>query len=291
MGPKLAPTNPDQVMVIRDICENIVTLSVPFSRFGFVRVGGRGTIGTTKRLPSHFISANPATVKLQSGSLAVFSPVALTPSVQDKLTKLGNKVHYLIAPDIEHHIFLSPWAQAYPQARIIAPHGLPEKREKNPETKGLDFTYVFTPENKLNLSIDEEFDSEFSVEYVDAHINRELVFLHRPTRTMITADLLFNLPAFEQYSRSPEDPTQGCMTRMFNLMGTTTQGSRIWQKRFLWYLVIKNRKGCEESVARMKKWEFDRIVMSHGEVIESGAKRAFLDVFGWYLPKEERGRV
>lgn len=45
MSSKLIPSNPADVMVIRDVTPNIVTLSVPFKRFGTLRVGGRGTIG------------------------------------------------------------------------------------------------------------------------------------------------------------------------------------------------------------------------------------------------------
>ena len=45
MSSKLVPTNPSEVMVIRNITPNVVTLSVPFARFGVLEVGGRGTIG------------------------------------------------------------------------------------------------------------------------------------------------------------------------------------------------------------------------------------------------------
>lgn len=37
-------------MVIRNVTPNIATFSVPFSRFGSVKIGGRGTLGTS--LPS-----------------------------------------------------------------------------------------------------------------------------------------------------------------------------------------------------------------------------------------------
>lgn len=46
MSAELIPSNPDAVMVIRDVTPNIATFSVPFSRFGKIRVGGRGTVGT-----------------------------------------------------------------------------------------------------------------------------------------------------------------------------------------------------------------------------------------------------
>lgn len=42
---KLVPKDPEEVMVIRKVTPNITTLSVPFSRFGRIRIGGRATIG------------------------------------------------------------------------------------------------------------------------------------------------------------------------------------------------------------------------------------------------------
>lgn len=45
MSGKLIPSNPADVMVIRDVTPNVVTFSVPFKRFGMVPIGGRGTLG------------------------------------------------------------------------------------------------------------------------------------------------------------------------------------------------------------------------------------------------------
>jgi hypothetical protein len=47
MTSKLVPSNPSEVMVIRDVTPNITTLSVPFRRFGLLRIGGRATIGSS----------------------------------------------------------------------------------------------------------------------------------------------------------------------------------------------------------------------------------------------------
>lgn len=44
MSSKLIPSNPAGVAIIRNITPNVVTVSVPFARFGIIRVGGRGTI-------------------------------------------------------------------------------------------------------------------------------------------------------------------------------------------------------------------------------------------------------
>ncbi|EGE81645.1 hypothetical protein BDDG_04588 [Blastomyces dermatitidis ATCC 18188] len=266
MTSKLVPPRPEDVMVIRKIQPDIVTLNVPFYRFGYVRIGGRCTI-----------------VRLQSGSLAVFSPVSLTPDAREAVNSLGGNVKYIIAPDMEHHIFVTPWKGAYPNAQIIAPEGLKEKREENPETKGIGFDHIFTAANKRTLRISNEFHADFDVEYVNSHPSREIVLLHKPSKTLIEADLLFNLPATEQFSKSGESATQGILTKIFNAI-QTTKPPAMGQKRFIWYLLsAKDRKGFAQSAATIEGWDFDRIIPCHGDVIESGGKEIFRNLFEWNL--------
>ncbi len=46
MASKLVPSDPTKVMVIRDVVPNVITtFSVPFWRYGLIKVGGRGTVG------------------------------------------------------------------------------------------------------------------------------------------------------------------------------------------------------------------------------------------------------
>ncbi|RFU30362.1 hypothetical protein B7463_g5979, partial [Scytalidium lignicola] len=277
MTSKLIPANPEEVMVIRDVTPNITTLSLPFLRFGRFKIGGRATI-----------------VKLSNNSLAVFSPVALTPSVRSKLDSLspGSPVAYLIAPDVEHHVYLSAWATAFPQAKIIGPEGLPEKRATQSKTDktvlNLPFSTVFTKKNKFEVKIDADFDSDFMYEYVDAHPNRELVFFHKPTATLIEADLMFNLPATEQYSRTNVSPTSGFASKLFNAL-MNTKGDAIWQKRMAWYAFSKDdRTGFSESVRRIDGWGIKNIVPCHGDVVVGDGGEVFKKVFSWFL--EGRGR-
>lgn len=49
MSSKLIPWNPAEVMVIRNVTPNIATFSVPFARFGSIKIGGRGTLGESSR--------------------------------------------------------------------------------------------------------------------------------------------------------------------------------------------------------------------------------------------------
>ena len=263
--------------MIRRVIPSILTCSTPFLRFGRIKIGGRGTIVK--------LNAGPDS-KGSDAPLAVFSPVALTDSVKAQMQEqLGStNVKYLTALDQEHHIFLEAWHKEYPNAKVLAPETLPDLRDKQGYFKiPAQNWLLFKKAEKGKTTVDSTFDAEFEYEYVDAHGNKELVFNHKPTKTMIEADFLFNLPANEQMSRTSESATTGFLTRLFNAINTT-QGSAIWQKRFIWYAIsAADRTGFNESVGRIGKWDFERIVPCHGDVIESGGKGIFDKVFAWHL--------
>ena len=97
------------------------------------------------------------------------------------------------------------------------------------------------------------------------------------------ADLLWNLPATEQFSKSGESATSGILTRIFSSLNNT-QGTAIAQKRFIWYLAsASDRKSFNASIARMNRWDFDTIIPCHGDVIESNGKSIFEKVFAWHI--------
>lgn len=270
MSSKLIPSDPDHVMVIRNVTPNIATFSVPFSRFGKVKIGGRGTL-----------------VKLTSGGLAIFSPVALTKATQAKVMEMGGDVRYIVALDYEHHIFISEWKKEYPSAKIIGPEGLPEKRAKqtdDPKINDDEFAVVFKKENKREIKIDPDFDADFDYEYVDGHANLEIVFFYKPEQVLIQADLLFNLPPAEQYSKVPESelPADGAVGKLFACV-QNPRGDTKWLQRFNWYLLAKNRESFNDSMAQIAKWDFHTMIPCHGDVLEGDGKEVFMKVFDWHL--------
>jgi hypothetical protein len=196
-------------------------------------------------------------------------------------------VKYLIAPDIEHHIFISDWHSQYPKAHVIGPEGLPEKRAAdNSITYKVPFSTVFTAKDKHNITVSEEFDRDFDYEYVDSHVNKELVFLYKPEKALIEADYLFNLPATEQYSRTGESATKGLLTKIFVAVNST-QGKAIWQKRLLWY-ALASKPGYITSTKKIATWDFDMLIPCHGDVIEKGAKGVFNKLFEWHLAAQDK---
>ncbi|USW54473.1 Putative ribonuclease Z/Hydroxyacylglutathione hydrolase [Septoria linicola] len=261
---KLIPSDPEKVMVIRRVTPDILTCSTPFLRFGRIKVGGRGTI-----------------VRLATGNLAVFSPVALTDTVKRETQELGGNVGYIVALDQEHHIFLESWHKAYPEAKVLMPDTLPSYRDKQSYFKIPTANQVlFYPNKKPEIT--PEFDADFDYEYVHAHGNKELVFNHRKSGTLIEADLLFNLPATEQFSKSGVDATSGVFTKLFNFL-QNTRGDAMAQRRVLWYGLASPRPEFNGSIKRINAWSFDRIIPCHGDVIESGGKGIFEKIMAWHL--------
>jgi len=259
---KSAPPDMNDEVVIRDVTPLITTFSFPFTLGGKVKMGARGTL-----------------VQLSSGALAMFSPIPLTPKVLEKVRSLGT-VNYIIALNIEHHIFLTPWAAQFPSSNIIGMEGLPEKREKAEATKGIKFSHVFSKTNSMTIS--PEFDAEFEYEYFYAHRNKEVVFLHKKSGTLICADLVHNLPAKEQYSLSGEDASSGLLTRFARKI-LNTEGEMVWQRRALWYLIgAGDREGFAGSVKKIHNWAFDKVIPCHGDVIEVGGKAVFDQLTEWF---------
>jgi hypothetical protein len=118
---------------------------------------------------------------------------------------------------------------------------------------------------------------------VDAHPNRELVFFHCPSRTLVQADLLFNLPATEQYSRAGGGAETGWATRRaVGLMGTA--GEAMGQRRVLWYgFSARDRVRFDASVRRINSWGFENIIPCHGDVMLGDGKEVFEKVMKWHL--------
>jgi hypothetical protein len=55
-------------------------------------------------------------------------------------------------------------------------------------------------------------------------------------------------------------------------------------------LTVRNRRAARLSLERMLDWEFDRVVVGHGDVVESGGRQALAEAMEW-LRASRRGPV
>jgi hypothetical protein len=162
----------------------------------------------------------------------------------------------VIAPCKVHHLFVADHLAAYPTARFFAPPGLAEKRR----------------DLRLDGVLGDEAPAEWRGQ-IDQHLFRgapyinEVVFLHRASRTLVLTDLAFNVPA-----------GGGREARVFYfLVGAVGK----FGPHRLVRTLIRDRRAARESVERILSWDFDRVIVSHGEVLASGGRERFRDGFAF----------
>ncbi|TKA79488.1 hypothetical protein B0A49_03405 [Cryomyces minteri] len=154
-------------------------------------------------------------VRLSTGFLAVFSPPPLTAGVREVIETFGNgEVAYLICPNAEHYIFLHDWYSVFPKATVVTPQTLVTKfASGQASVPHVPITLAFpcqqhSPDMK-------QFEHEFEPAFFGANAN-EIVLLHKASRTLLTADMVFNPPATESYTKSDDSATKGLLTYLFN---------------------------------------------------------------------------
>ncbi|KAF7974986.1 hypothetical protein HWV62_10739 [Athelia sp. TMB] len=96
-------------------------------------------------------------------------------------------------------MFLAEYKAAYPEAKVIGVKDLvPKMKEQGLEFDG---AYGFDPEGTKY-----GFEDEIDACYFHGIVTKDVAWLHKPSKTLVEADLLVNLPAKEQYSKTKTSP-------------------------------------------------------------------------------------
>lgn len=179
-------------------------------------------------------------------SVWVCSPLALETGWADAVEALG-RVEYLVAPNLYHHMFLPAAAKRFPDAIVVGPAGLTKKNR----------------EVALGAELDDEpLDGwPASIEIISipgAPKLSERVFYHRPSRSLLVADLFFNITR-----------PKGFMARLL------LRFSGGWDKPVhsrLWRFLTKDKAAKRASIAALAELDIARIVPCHGNVIEDDVR-------------------
>lgn len=199
-------------------------------------------------------------VRLASGGLWIHSPGPMDEALAGEICELG-PVEYLVAPNLFHHLHLRAAVERFPEAEVHAPPGLEKKRP--------DVTFAGT------LGVAAPWGADLQPIPIEGMPRlREVVFVHRPSGSLLVADLLFNLgrrlgPAVTIYMR------------------LTGAYGRVAQSR-IFRLAVRDRPAAAASCLRMLCCPFDRLVPCHGEIVEHGAKRQVEEALSWLLRDLER---
>ena len=201
--------------------------------------------------PLRFLGAEVGTrmtvFRLKGGSLLIHSPVPLDPATQAELDQLG-PVRFVVAPNRFHHLFVAEYARNYPQAKIFGAPGLDLKR------RALRFDAI------LGQAAPAEWADEIEQTVFQAFpALNEVIFFHRSSRTIVFTDLLINIQNSEsRYTRF--------------LMWLDGGLGHVAVPRSFRLLLKMRRARARETVDQILSWEFDRLLLAHGEIVERGAK-------------------
>jgi hypothetical protein len=201
------------------------------------------------------IGTRMTVIRLADGGLFLHSPVRLDTELRADLDALG-PVRAIVAPSKAHHLFVGDYVAAYPEAVLFAAPGVGDKRRELVvgSVLGDDPPRAWTGEIEQHL-----------VRGVPA-LN-EVLFFHVPSRTLLVTDLVFNVPRSDVAG-----------ARMFYAM--VGAADRFAPHRIV-RLAFRDKTAARRSIDTVLDWDFDRVVVSHGRVLENGGREKFRAAFGW----------
>lgn len=200
-------------------------------------------------------------IRLADSTLFLHSPVKLDKDLRKALDALG-PVSAIVSPNKTHHLFVREYIDTYRQARVYSPPGLSQKR------KDLAFDAVLSDEAPP------EWRGQLEQHlFCGAPALNEVVFFHPASRTVIFTDLIFNLPA-ESCADAP---------LFFWLLGAP---GHFGPHRLVRMHAIRDRAAARRSIRTILRWDFDRVIVAHGDVLENGGQARIAAAFNFLSQRE-----
>ncbi|ATC65249.1 hypothetical protein CMV30_15525 [Nibricoccus aquaticus] len=193
-------------------------------------------------------------IRTQADEVVVFSPLSWSHARQAELEALG-KVSLMVVPSRWHDRYFDQYMDKLPGCRFAGSAGVRANHESW---------------NLVPLESCAETLREFEWYTLPGMPSvEETVFFHRPSRTLVLADVLFNLGLGETMT-----------TRLlFRLAGIGPSPGPSRLEKFL----IRDRRAFAEGWRRVLAWDVARIAVGHGQVIDREAKRVLREAYAYLL--------
>ncbi len=233
-------------MMLRAIAPDLWVAEQPLKYFG-LEVGTRMTV-----------------IRLNQDRLVIIAPIQLQDEMIEQLNQLGN-VSDIVAPNLYHYLFLNQCKQKYPDAAVWATSGL---REKCPDLliDKILSDHAIQSFNGLEAAEIAGFNTLDIKGY--APLN-EWVFFHAKSCTLIITDLAFHFD--RQSSRSAQ------------LISKVWGGYQQLRPSLLEKIATRDKEQVRQSLQPIFAWDFERVIMAHGSIIEQDGKRQFQLGYEWFL--------
>lgn len=232
--------------MLREIDRNIWVAEQPFRYFG-LSVGTRMTV-----------------IRLANQELAVISPIQVNDALLSQLDELGTMRH-IIAPNLYHYLFAADFKKAYPGALAWAVPGLEVKKPDLPIDRIIGNEASFL-QNEVEFVF---FDGLRTLGLTGFDSLNECVFFHGASRTLILTDTAFNF-----------DESFPVITQLATrVLGGYRQLSPLLLER----IATTEKEKVRKSVEKVLSWDFERVIMAHGSIVERRGKEQLKQGYEQFL--------
>ena len=200
-------------------------------------------------------------VRLANGSVWVDSPVSVPLAMLKRITELG-PVRYLVAATPRHFWRLEGWHTLFPEAELWSSRNTLFTLKKRP----LVVTGVLGDEPPEAWAND--FDQ---LVFKGNPLLDEVLFFHKQSGTVILDDLI---------QIHPEVEGKALRNTLFKLEGVVYPHGGVGLDI---RLSFTNRKLARRSLEKLLSWDFDKLIIAHGDCIEKDAKAFVLRAFRWLV--------
>jgi hypothetical protein len=201
--------------------------------------------------------------RLSDSSLMIHSPCEIDQDTKAEVEELGD-VSFIVAPGSYHYLHVKSAQDAFARAETFICPGIERK------CPDLDFDWI----------LGDKPDPRWEGDFIQTHVRGnkyiwEVAFFHIPSKTLILVDLLENIT----------DKTPGVN----------------WVLKFWWKAVFhmwnhpkpapeyqlgwRDKKAAKKSLKQILEWDFERIIIAHGDLIEKDAKEILISA--WKSPLEK----
>jgi hypothetical protein len=196
---------------------------------------------------------------LADGGVVIHSPVPFDDELRAETTAIG-EVRAIVAPSNCHHLFVPDAQRAFPGVPV---YGVPGLERKRPEL----------PWQPLTEAL---WQGEIDRVYIGNRVMNEVVLFHRASRTVVATDLVEHF----------RDETPGVDW----VVRTYVKACFMWNKPRPapeLRLFTTDRAAARRALEQILAWDFDRMVIAHGELFEQGAKAALREAWRFVLPASD----
>lgn len=245
------PTYPP-LNTLKLVADNVWIVDGPAIRFGMP--------GLKMPFPTRM------TVIRAGGELFIHSPTALTPSLKAEIERAGQP-RWIVGPNRIHYWWIPDWRAAFPGARVYL---APKIRE---QSRGrIDFEAA-----ALDHVSGYPWDEEIATLPIEGSYMTEVVFFHRPSRTLVLTDLIENF----------EPRKLGWFTRLLTRLGGAQDPDGA-MPRDIRLTYAKNKSALKAAVETMISWNPERVILAHGRWYEKDGAGELRRAFRWLLGKAGR---